>query len=144
TLSFWHRAWLGNIYPWAGQLRSVDMSKPNIRFASPLQLERLAGSFEAQYLSHFNALPSLTDSKLVAFVAEVHIELILIHPFRGVNGRIAGSLFDVTAVKGVAHPVDYSLWDKHKWFYFAPIQAGFAVDNHHMERLIKYVIEAQQ
>lgn len=144
TLSFWHRAWLGNIYPWAGQLRSVDMSKPNIRFASPLQLERLAGSFEAQYLSHFNALPSLTDSKLVAFLAEVHIELILIHPFREGNGRIARLLLDVMAVQAGAQPLDYSLWDKHKAFYFAAIQAGFAGDNQHMERLIKDVIEAQQ
>lgn len=144
TLIFWHRAWLGNIYSWAGQFRSVDMSKPNIRFASPLQLEKLAKSFEVQYLSRFNKLSSMDNEKLIIFLAEVHIEFILIHPFREGNGRIARLLLDVMAVKAGAQPLDYSLWDKHKEFYFASIQAGFAGDNQHMERLIKDVMDAQQ
>lgn len=144
TLIFWHRAWLGNIYSWAGQFRSVDMSKPNIRFASPKQLERLAVSFEVQYLSRFNELPSINNDKLVAFLAEMHIELILIHPFREGNGRLARLLLDVMAVKAGAQPLDYSLWDKHKEFYFTSIQAGLAGDNQHMERLIKDVMDAQQ
>lgn len=42
TICQWHRVWLGNIYSWAGQTRTVDMSKPNIRFASPVQIPRLA------------------------------------------------------------------------------------------------------
>ncbi|MCD1588892.1 Fic family protein [Halomonas profundus] len=41
TICQWHRSWLGNVYCWAGQYRTVDMSKPNIRFASPLQIHKL-------------------------------------------------------------------------------------------------------
>lgn len=142
-LSFWHRAWLGNLYPWAGQYRTVDMSKPNIRFASPLQIAKLAQSFEAQYLARFNELPTFNDQQLVAFLAEVHVEFILLHPFREGNGRISRLLLDVMAVKAGAQPLDYSLWDEHKDFYFKAIQAGLAGDYQHIERLIRDVLEGQ-
>src|SRR3546814_6219208 len=30
-LKIWHRRWLGNVYAWAGHLRSVNMSKDGFR-----------------------------------------------------------------------------------------------------------------
>ncbi|ABM20452.1 Fic/DOC family protein [Marinobacter nauticus] len=144
TLCQWHRAWLGNVYSWAGQSRTVDMSKPNIRFASPVQIPKLAEKFEARYLPRFAELPEMTDEELVAFLAEVHVEFILIHPFREGNGRISRLLLDVMAAKAGAEPLDYSLWDEHKDFYFKAIQAGRDGDYQHVERLIRDVLEAQQ
>lgn len=144
TLCQWHRAWLGNVYSWAGQSRTVDMSKPNIRFASPVQIPKLAEEFEAKYLSRFADLPGMSDGELVAFLAEVHVEFILIHPFREGNGRISRLLLDVMATKAGAEPLDYSLWDEHKDFYFKAIQAGRDGDYQYVERLIQDVLEAQQ
>jgi len=144
TLCKWHRVWLGNVYSWAGQSRTVDMSKPNIRFASPVQIPKLAEKFEARYLSRFYELPEMTDEELVAFLAEVHVEFILIHPFREGNGRISRLLLDVMATKAGAEPLDYSLWDEHKDFYFKAIQAGRDGDYQYVERLIRDVLEAQQ
>lgn len=140
----WHRAWLGNIYSWAGQTRTVDMSKPNIRFASPIQISQLAEKFETQYLARFSELPGMSDEELVAFLAEAHGEFILIHPFREGNGRISRLLLDVMAAKAGAQPLDYSLWDEHKDFYFKAIQAGLDGDYQHVERLIRDVLEGQQ
>jgi len=144
TLCQWHRAWLGNVYSWAGQSRTVDMSKPNIRFASPVQIPTLAEEFEAKYLSRFADLPGMSDGELVAFLAEVHVEFILIHPFREGNGRISRLLLDVMAAKAGAQPLDYSLWDEHKDFYFKAIQAGRDGDYQYIERLIRDVLEVQQ
>lgn len=144
TLCQWHRVWLGNVYSWAGQSRTVDMSKPNIRFASPVQIPKLAEKYEAQYLSRFAELPEMSDDELVAFLAEVHVEFILIHPFREGNGRISRLLLDVMATKAGAEPLDYSLWDEHKEFYFKAIQAGRDGDYQYIERLIRDVLEAQQ
>ena len=144
TLCQWHRAWLGNVYSWAGQSRTVDMSKPNIRFASPVQIPKLAETFEARYLSRFYELPEMSDEELVAFLAEVHVEFILIHPFREGNGRISRLLLDVMATKAGAEPLDYSLWDEHKDFYFKAIQAGRDGDYQYVEHLIRDVLEAQQ
>ncbi|PSF08204.1 cell filamentation protein Fic [Marinobacter fuscus] len=144
TLCQWHRVWLGNVYSWAGQSRTVDMSKPNIRFASPVQIPKLAEKYEAQYLSRFAELPEMSDDELVAFLAEAHVEFILIHPFREGNGRISRLLLDVMATKAGAEPLDYSLWDEHKEFYFKAIQAGRDGDYQYIERLIRDVLEAQQ
>lgn len=140
----WHQTWLGNIYGWAGQYRTVDMSKPNIVFASPVQLPKLASEFEARYLSRFIELPEMSDEEMIAFLAETHVEFILIHPFREGNGRISRLLLDVMAVKAGAQPLDYSLWDEHKAFYFTAIQAGLDGDFQHVERLIRDVLEGQQ
>jgi len=143
TLEQWHRAWLGNVYDWAGQHRTVDMSKPNIRFASPLQITKLAEKFEAKYLSRFAELPNMDDEQLVSFLAEMHVEFILVHPFREGNGRVSRLLLDVMSVKAGAQPLDYSLWNKHKNFYFKSIQAGRDGDYQHVERLIRDVMESQ-
>ncbi|MBR2514279.1 MAG: Fic family protein [Halomonas sp.] len=48
----------------------------------------------------------------------------LSHPFREGNGRISRLLLDVRAVKVGAQPLDYSLWNEHKDYYFKAIQAG--------------------
>lgn len=143
TLCRWHRAWLGNVYSWAGQYRTVDMAKPDIRFASPLQIRRLAEEFEAKYLYRFDELPDLDDDQLFALLGEAHVEFILIHPFREGNGRISRLLLDVMAVKAGAQPLDYTLWDKHKDFYFKSIQAGRDGDYQHIQRLIRDVMESQ-
>ncbi len=148
TLTFqsicqWHRAWLGNVYFWAGEYRSVDMSKPNIRFASPIQIARLTKEFEEQYLSRFAELPKMGDEQLVAFLAEMHVEFILIHPFREGNGRISRLLLDVMAVKAGAQPLDYTLWNEHKDYYFKAIQAGRDGDCQFIERLVRDVLETQ-
>jgi cell filamentation protein len=137
TLYQWHRIWLGNVYSWAGQIRTVDMSKPDIHFASPLQIAKLAERFDATYLNRFDELPNMDDEALVRFLAEVHVEFILIHPFREGNGRMSRLLLDVMAVKAGAEPLDYILWDTHKEYYFKAVQAGRDGDYQYIERLIK-------
>jgi len=143
TLREWHRLWLGNVYSWAGQYRTVDMSKPNMVFASPLQIPRLAQQFETCYLARYAELPDMGDETLITFLAESHVEFILIHPFREGNGRISRLLLDVMAVKAGAQPLDYSLWDQHKEFYFKSVQAGRDGDYQHIKRLIRDVMEGQ-
>ena len=143
TICQWHRAWLGNVYRWAGQYRTVDMSKPNIRFASPIQIQRLAKEFEDRYLSRFAKLPGMDDEQLVAFLAEMHVEFILIHPFREGNGRISRLLLDVMVVKAGAQPLDYSLLNEHTSYYFKAIQAGLDRNYQFMERLVRDILKMQ-
>ena len=42
----WHRRWLGNVYSWAGRLRSVNMSKAEFHFAAAGQIPRLMDEFD--------------------------------------------------------------------------------------------------
>lgn len=119
------------------------MSKPDMHFASPLQVRKLADEFEKKYLARFDQLPKMNDEELIVFLAEVHVEFILIHPFREGNGRISRLLLDVMAAKAGAQPLDYTLWDEHKAFYFKAIQAGRDGEYRHIQRLIRDVLEDQ-
>lgn len=136
----WHRQWLGNVYEWAGMLRNVDMGKGGFQFTSPLQIGRCIDLFEQNYLSKFGSIPDMDKEEFVSYLAKTHIELILIHPFREGNGRISRLLMDVMCNKAGLGLLDYSLWDKHKDFYIASIQAGVAHEFQHMERLVRDTI----
>lgn len=124
----WHRRWLGQIYPWAGQLRNVNMSKDGFPFAAAIQLPRLLADFEAKQLSRLTPCMGLAVDQLIAAIAEVHVELILIHPFREGNGRLARLLADVMAVQAGLGPLDYLSWKREKGGYIAAIHAGFSGD----------------
>ncbi|MFP5595321.1 Fic/DOC family protein [Kluyvera sp. 142486] len=129
TLSFahireWHRKWLGNVYDWAGKLRNANLAKDGFHFAAADRIPQLITEFEKQYLSRFTELNTLSRVELASFLAECHVEFILIHPFREGNGRLSRLLFDVLAVQAEVGVLDYSLWDEHKAFYFKAIQAG--------------------
>lgn len=139
----WHRQWLGNLYEWAGSLRTVNLSKGGFHFAAAAQLPLLIGGFEQEYLGQFSDLPRMDDDKVVEFLAQSHVEFILIHPFREGNGRMSRLLLDLMAVKAGFQPLDYQLWADNKDYYFKSIQAGVMDDYQHMERLIRDVLEQQ-
>lgn len=46
----WHRQWLGNVYDWAGQLRTVNISKGGFMFAPAGRVATLLAQFEKEYL----------------------------------------------------------------------------------------------
>ncbi|WP_370278793.1 Fic/DOC family protein [Pontibacterium sp.] len=139
----WHRQWLGNLYDWAGETRTVNMSKGDFHFAAAGQLPALIKQFDKQYLSRFEQLPDLADDEVVNLLAESHVEFILIHPFREGNGRISRLLLNVMALKAGFQPLDYQLWEENKAYYFKAIQAGVGGDYQHVARLVRDVLEQQ-
>ncbi|NAS09528.1 Fic/DOC family protein [Acinetobacter haemolyticus] len=136
----WHRKWLKPIYAWAGELRTVDMSKGDFRFAAAQFLQAQIQPFEDEFLNCYSKLNQIDFEELVSFLAKSHVEFILIHPFREGNGRMSRLLMDVLATQAGYGPLDYSLWDQHKVFYFGSIQAGVAGDYQHMERLVRDIL----
>ena len=141
NVASWHRQWLGNVYEWAGKIRSIDMGKGGFQFMSPLQIEKNIRLFENEYLSRFNKLPEMTNEELVSFLAQSHVEFILIHPYREGNGRISRLLMDFLCSKAGKGTLDYSLWDEHKDFYIKSIKAGVNSDYQHIERLVRDIIK---
>ena len=116
------------------------MGKDGFDFSAALQIPKLFAEFGKNYLKQSNELEKLSEEALVEYLAQVHVEFILIHPFREGNGRISRLLLDVLAYKAGYEPLDYSLWDEHKEFYFKAIQAGVSGNFQHMQRLIKDVL----
>lgn len=135
-LKRWHRRWLGNIYPWAGKERSVNISKEGFMFAPAVQITKLLHEFELRCLNRYTPCTGMNKAQLIEAIAVTHVELILIHPFREGNGRLSRLLADVMAVQGGSQPLDYYVWEQHKPRYISAIHKGVSTNYEPMEQLV--------
>lgn len=127
-----HELWLASIYPFAGKYRTVNMSKAGFPFAAPGQIEKLMTDFENKYLSRYTPC-NYSDDALAFALGIVHVELIVIHPFREGNGRVARLLANLMAMQAGSGALNYQSIDKtHNIkgfnYYIESIQKGFMED----------------
>jgi hypothetical protein len=74
-------------------------------------------------------------------LAETHVELVLIHPFREGNGRIARVLATLMGLQAGLPPLDFSLIaGPARKAYFAAIQSGMDRNYQPMEKLFAELI----
>jgi cell filamentation protein len=79
---------------------------------------------------------------VVRVLAETHVELVLIHPFREGNGRVARFLSILMALQAGLPLLDFSvIAEQKKQRYFAAVQAGLDRNYQPMERLFAEIIE---
>lgn len=135
-LNSWHYQWLGNVYDWAGAERNVNVSKGGFLFAVAPLISRLLAEFESAYLQRYTPCSDLDRPQLVEAIAVTHVELILIHPFREGNGRLARLLADVMAVQAGFSLLDYAYWDSKKSHYIDAIHQGQANNYEPMMALV--------
>lgn len=135
-LKTWHRRWLGNVFEWAGQERSVNMGKDGFMFAASAQIPRLLADFERSCLARWTPCHDMDTDALVDAIAITHVEFILIHPFREGNGRLSRLLADVMAVQSGRLPLDYSTWNTDRPAYYQAIHQGMQMEYAPMKRLV--------
>ena len=136
----WHRKWLGNIYDWAGKERSVNLGKGKFFFAAAQQIPNCLKELDSNYLSEYTPCCDMDDNQLVEAISVVHVELILVHPFREGNGRVARLLADVMALQAGKPELDFSSWDVQRESYFAAIQAGMGGSYEPMKMLVRQAL----
>ncbi len=79
--------------------------------------------------------------KIAKTLAVVHTELVLIHPFRDGNGRVARLLATLMALQGGLPPLDFSgLKGPKRKEYFTAIRMGLGRDYKRMEEIFSDVI----
>lgn len=101
-----HRDWLRGIYSWAGEYRTVDVSKGDFVWPPAYLVARNMEKLEADVLSDRTPCRHADLSVVCTSLAIVHAELLLIHPFREGNGRLARWLADIMAFQaGYAPPL---------------------------------------
>lgn len=136
-----HKIWLGRIYRWAGQYRQVNLSKEGFLFAAPGQISRMMAEFERDPLWRLTPCrPGLTD-QIAEALAVVHVEMMLIHPFREGNGR-AGRLLAVLMGLQAGLPVLFfgDIERRMRQEYFHAVRAGADRNYKPMEKLFSGVI----
>ena len=136
-----HRIWLGRIYNWAGKYRTVDLTK-GIRFAHALYVPKLMEDFEKNVLHLHTPCIFELKKQVIKALAEVHVELILIHPFLEGNGRVARILATLMALQAGLPLLDFSSIKANKKLeYFKAVQLGRDGNYKPMEKVFAEVVE---
>lgn len=103
SLQVIHRYLFDEIYDFAGEIRTVNLSKGNFRFAPVMYLEAA--------LQNIEKMPQTTFEEIV----EKYVEMNIAHPFREGNGRSTRIWLDCILKKELGKVVDWSLVDKEDY-----------------------------
>lgn len=98
-----HRALFGDLYAFAGAIRTVDLAKGHFRFASVLYLDAALASIER--------MPQGTFDEIV----EKYVEMNVAHPFREGNGRSGRIWLDGMLKAALGQVVDWSRVDREDY-----------------------------
>lgn len=136
-----HKLWLGNIYEWAGEYRQVNVSKDDFSFAAAKQVPKLMNELEKGALRKYTPCRYSDIDEIIEAISVVHTELVLIHPFREGNGRVARLLSVLMALQAGMPPLDFSsIKGKKRREYFSAIQIGLDHDYSLIGNFFKSVI----
>ena len=105
-----HRDTYESLYEWAGLYRTVDMSKGGSLFCRAAYLEQEARRIfrELEQEQYLKQAADMTVEKFAERLAHYQSELIALHPFYELNGRITRLFFDLIAIYNGYEPIDYS------------------------------------
>jgi len=137
-----HQSWLEDVFTWAGRYRTVNIGKGGFMFAAAAHVPELMREFEKNQLARLTPCRFEHVEEVAEALAEVHVELVLIHPFREGNGRIARLLSVLMALQAGLPPLDFSeLQGKRREEYFAAVRAGMDRDYQAMAKIFAGVID---
>jgi len=100
ALSAIHKYLFGDIYTFAGEVRTVNLAKGNFRFAPLMYLQAS--------LDHIDKMPQSTFDEIV----EKYVEMNIAHPFREGNGRSTRIWLDLILKANLHMVIDWSKVDK--------------------------------
>jgi len=106
-----HRRTLEGLYGWAGVYRHFNMAKGESRFCQGAFVEREAkkifAKLEAEnFLKDYETKPREAFAEKIAYF---QCELIALHPFYEINGRITRLFFDMIAAYNGYRYIDYAV-----------------------------------
>ncbi len=95
-----HAYLFGQIYDFAGIMRTVNLSKGDFRFAPVIYLQ--------QALQHIDQMPQHTFDQII----QKYVEMNIAHPFREGNGRTTRICLDLMLKKHLKQVIDWNAIDK--------------------------------
>ena len=103
TLQAIHKYLFGDIYDFAGELRTVNIAKGNFRFAPLMYLQAALENIDKMPQSNFDE------------IVEKYVEMNIAHPFREGNGRSTRIWLDHILKNKIGKVVDWSKVDKEDY-----------------------------
>ena len=103
TLQKIHKILFADIYPFAGQLLTVNLAKGNFRFAPLMYLDAALANIDQMPQSDFDE------------IIEKYVEMNIAHPFREGNGRSTRIWLDHILKHEIGKVVNWSLVDKEDY-----------------------------
>ena len=92
-----HKTLFVDLYQWAGEIRTIDISKGATRFCTASRREpEINRLFEKAGKQHYYV--NFDRAQLIKELSELYSDLNAIHPFRDGNGRAQRILFEHIAV----------------------------------------------
>ena len=138
-----HKAWLGDVYEWAGQYRQVNVSKGDFPFAMARHVPKLMQELEEGPLKKYTPCLFKTDEEIITALAVVHAELMLIHPFREGNGRVGRLLAVLMAFQAGLPGLDFTgIRGKKRKDYFTAVQSGLDRYYEPMKKVFRFVLSS--
>ena len=98
-----HRYLFGDIYEFAGKVRTVNVAKGNFRFAPVMYLQAAIENIEK--------MPQSTFEEII----EKYVEMNIAHPFREGNGRSTRIWLDLILKKELNMVIDWRVVDKEDY-----------------------------
>ena len=98
-----HKYLFGEIYDFAGEVRTVNIAKGNFRFAPLMYLDAA--------INNIDKMPQSTFDEII----EKYVEMNIAHPFREGNGRSMRIWLDLILKKELHKVIDWSCVDKEDY-----------------------------
>ncbi len=98
-----HKYLFGEIYDFAGEVRTVNIAKGNFRFAPLMYLDAA--------IKNIDKMPQSTFDEII----EKYVEMNIAHPFREGNGRSMRIWLDLILKKELHKVIDWSCVDKEDY-----------------------------
>lgn len=137
-----HMIWFEEIYGWAGKYRQVKLTKGNFPFAFPSEIPKLMKELEKSSLERNTPCNFKSRERVIKALAEVHTELVLIHPFREGNGRAARILATLMALQADMPRLNFSsITGRKQKKYIEAIHAGLDENYDLMEKVFDLILK---
>lgn len=104
-----HEVLFGDLYEWAGKLRTVDLSKKGTSFCPAAELQKY-GQAKFDYLQSRVEFHDLEHSEFVMEIADFYNDLNMLHCFREGNGRTQ-RLFFTLLIRRAGYDINFAECD---------------------------------
>ena len=134
-----HKHIFGDIYSWAGKIRTVDISKGNMFCNSQFILENAEEIFnrlkKENYLQDYKDVEKMSE-RLAYYLSEINA----LHPFREGNGR-AQREFIIVLARRAGYVVDFSKVSQEEMIQAS--EKAFYCDYSHMNDIFSRITSKQ-